>query len=114
MYFVSVDKNEYGTYNVYKKDDDSEPIGTTDNLGGDITISNELKIKPLHIVYRVIETDNTIKFNGKDYSFNSNGKYEDIISEVMIHNKLLQDIVDYIDMDTSTAESGQPTTGSLI
>jgi len=114
MYFVSVDRNQDGTYNVYKKDQ-SEPIDTTDNLGGDITTSDSLlKIKPLHIVYRVIETDNTIKFNGKDYSFNSNGKYEDIISEVMIHNKLLEDIVKYIDKDISTAESGQPTTDSLI
>lgn len=112
MYFVCVDQKENGTHDIYKKGD-KNPIGTTDKLGGDITTSDGLKIKPLHIVYRIIETDDTIKFNGKDYSFNSNGKYEDIISEVMIHNKLLQDIVDYIDTTPDSA-SGQPTTGSLI
>lgn len=113
MYFVCVDKSNNNKHNIYKKDQPT-PIGAIDTLGGDITVNTDLKIKPLHIVYRIIETDNTIKFNGKDYSFNNNGKYEDIISEVMIHNKLLQDIVSYIDKDTSTAESTRPTTGSLI
>lgn len=112
MYFVCAETNENNTHNVYKKD--GTFVGTTDILGKDVTISDSLNLKPLHTVYRIIDTDSTIKFNGKEYSFNTNGNYEDILSEVMIHNKLLQDIVSYIDKDTSTAESTRPTTGSLI
>ena len=69
---------------------------------------------PLHTVYRVVENDKTLKFNGKNYAINNEGTYKNLIEEVIVHNKLLQDIISYIDKDTSTAESTTPTTESLI
>ena len=41
--------------------------------------------------------DKTLKFNGKNYAINNEGTYKNLIEEVIVHNKLLQDIISYID-----------------
>lgn len=105
-------------------------IGETDGIDENqfITLDNEFSslldkddkdkggfnVIPLHTVYRVVENDKTLKFNGKNYAINNEGSYKNLIEEVIVHNKLLQDIISYIDKDTSTAESTTPTTESLI
>ena len=105
-------------------------IGDTDGIGENqfITLKNDsyslldeddkdkegFNVIPLHTVYRVVENDKTLKFNGKNYAINNEGTYKNLIEEVIVHNKLLQDIISYIDKDTSTAESTTPTTESLI
>lgn len=115
-------------YNVYNER--GEIIGDTDGIGENqfITLKNKFSslldeddkdkggfsVIPLHTVYRVVENDKTLKFNGKSYAINNEGTYKNLIEEVIVHNKLLQDIISYIDKDTSTAESTTPTTESLI
>lgn len=112
-------------YHVYNEK--GEIIGSTNSIDNNPVISldtefsslldngNEgINVIPLHTVYRVVENDKTLKFNGKNYAINNEGSYKNLIEEVIVHNKLLQDIISYIDKDTSTAESTTPTTESLI
>ena len=61
-----------------------------------------------------VEVIATFEDNGKNYAINNEDSYKNLIEEVIVHNKLLQDIISYIDKDTSTAESTTPTTESLI
>ena len=132
LFFIGTDPystSEGGKrYHVYNEE--GETIGSTDDIDKNqfITLNNEFSslldendkdkkgfnVIPLHTVYRVVENDKTLKFNGKNYAINNEGTYKNLIEEVIVHNKLLQDIISYIDKDTSTAESTTPTTKSLI
>jgi hypothetical protein len=71
-------------------------------------------ISPKDRLYRVVENDKTLKFNGKNYAISNEGSYKNLIEEVIIHNKFLQDIISHIDKNPDTAESTKPTTVSLI
>ena len=124
--YYNSDSDYEERYHVYNER--GEVIGDTDGIGENqfITLKNEFfslldkddkggfNVIPLHTVYRVVENDKTLKFNGKNYAINNEGTYKNLIEEVIVHNKLLQDIISYIDKDTSTAESTTPTTESLI
>ena len=112
-------------YHVYNAK--GETIGSTNSIDDNpvISLNDEftslldegtkgINVIPLHTVYRIVENDKTLKFNGKNYAINNEGSYKNLIEEVILHNKLLQDIINYIDKDTSTAESTTPTTESLI
>lgn len=110
LYFIGTKPNNNNRYCVYNKD--GEIIDTTTGFDGQRTI-NDTTIIPLHTVYRVVEKDKTLKFNGKNYAINNEDSYKNLIEEVIVHNELLKDIVKYIDKTPDT-ESGQPTTGSLI
>lgn len=112
-------------YHVYNAK--GETIGSTNSIDDNPVISlndkflslldkgtKGINVIPLHTVYRIVENDKTLKFNGKNYAINNEGSYKNLIEEVILHNKLLQDIISYIDKDTSTAESTRPTTESLI
>lgn len=122
-YYTSEGEKRYYVYN-----EKGKTIGSTNDIDTDkqqILSLNEdslslgegenfITIIPLHTVYRVVENDKTLKFNGKNYAINNEGTYKNLIEEVIVHNKLLQDIISYIDKDTNTAESTTPTTESLI
>ena len=110
-------------YHVY--DANGKTIGSTSSINYHDAISvNDLSLLDkgkkvinvisLQTVYKVVKNDKTLKFNGKNYAINNEGTYKNLIEEVIVHNKLLQDIISYIDKDTSTAESTTPTTESLI
>lgn len=95
--------------------DDKPVISLNDEFTSLLDKGTEgINVIPLHTVYRIVENDKTLKFNGKNYAINNEGTYKNLIEEVIVHNKLLQDIISYIDKDTSTAESTTPTTESLI
>lgn len=95
--------------------DDKPVISLNDEFTSLLDKGTEgINVIPLHTVYRVVENDKTLKFNGKNYAINNEDSYKNLIEEVILHNKLLQDIISYIDKDTSTAESTTPTTNSLI
>lgn len=110
LYFIGTKPNNNDRYYVYDKD--GKIMGTTTGFDGQRTIDNTT-ITPLHTVYRVVENDKTLKFNGKKYAINNEDSYKNLIEEVIVHNELLKDIVKYIDTTPDSA-SGQPTTGSLI
>lgn len=110
LYFIGTKPNNNNRYCVYNKD--GKIMGTTNGFDGQRTI-NDTTIIPLHTVYRVVEKDKTLKFNGKKYAINNEDSYKNLIEEVIVHNELLKDIVKYIDTTPDTS-SGQPTTGSLI
>lgn len=112
LYFIGTTPtpNDNNRYYVYDKD--GKIIGTTTGFGKQKTI-NDTTIIPLHTVYRVVENDKTLKFNGKKYAINNEDSYKNLIEEVIVHNELLKDIVKYIDKTPDTS-SGQPTTDSLI
>ena len=132
LFFIGTDPNytSDGEKRYYVYNEKGETIGSTDGIDKNqfITLNKEFSslldkndkdkggfnVIPLHTVYRVVENDKTLKFNGKNYAINNEGTYKNLIEEVIVHNKLLQDIISYIDKDTSTAESTTPTTDSLI
>ena len=92
-----------------------EAISVNDNFSLLLDKDKEvINVISLQTVYKVVKNDKTLKFNGKNYAINNEGTYKNLIEEVIVHNKLLQDIISYIDKDTSTAESTTPTTESLI
>lgn len=91
-----------------------EAISVNDNLSLLDNDKEVISVISLQTVYKVVKNDKTLKFNGKNYAINNEGTYKNLIEEVIVHNKLLQDIISYIDKDTSTAESTTPTTESLI
>ena len=92
----------------------NEAISVNDNLSLLDKDKEIISVISLQTVYKVVKNDKTLKFNGKNYAINNEGTYKNLIEEVIVHNKLLQDIISYIDKDTSTAESTTPTTESLI
>ena len=91
-----------------------EAISVNDNLSLLDKDKEVISVISLQTVYKVVKNDKTLKFNGKNYAINNEGTYKNLIEEVIVHNKLLQDIISYIDKDTITAESTTPTTESLI
>lgn len=93
-----------------------EAISVNDNFSFllDDKDKKVINVISLQTVYKVVKNDKTLKFNGKNYAINNEDSYKNLIEEVILHNKLLQDIISYIDKDTSTAESTRPTTESLI
>lgn len=120
--YTSDGEKRYHVYNAK-----GETIGSTETINYKTAISVEeefikladsgkdgISVISLNTVYRVVENDKTLKFNGKNYAINNEGTYKNLIEEVIVHNKLLQDIISYIDKNTSTAESTTPTTESLI
>lgn len=120
--YTSDGEKRYYVYNA-----EGKTIGSTDGIeySQAISLKNEfsdlldegkevINVIKLNTVYRVVENDKTLKFNGKNYAINNEDTYKNLIEEVIVHNKLLQDIISYIDKDTSTAESTTPTTESLI
>lgn len=115
-------EQHYPVYNA-----DGETIGSTTSINYHEAISvndnysllldkdkKVINVISLQTVYKVVKNDKTLKFNGKNYAINNEDSYKNLIEEVILHNKLLQDIISYIDKDTSTAESTTPTTESLI
>ena len=114
-YYGSDNEKRYYVYNA-----EGEIIGSTNGLDGQRVITLNVDtgepciVIPLQTIYRVVENDKTLKFNGKNYAISNEGSYKNLIEEVIIHNKLLQDIISYIDKNPDTAESTKPTTESLI
>ena len=120
--YTSDGEKRYYVYNA-----EGKTIGSTSGIeySQAISLNNEfsdlldegkevINVISLQTVYKVVKNDKTLKFNGKNYAINNEGTYKNLIEEVIVHNKLLQDIISYIDKDTSTAESTTPTTESLI
>ena len=122
--YTSDGEERYYVYNA-----DGKTIGSTSSINYHEAISvndnfsllldededkEVINVISLQTVYKVVKNDKTLKFNGKNYAINNEGTYKNLIEEVIVHNKLLQDIISYIDKDTSTAESTTPTTESLI
>lgn len=114
-YYGSDNEKRYYVYNA-----EGEIIGSTNGLDGQRVITLNVDtgepciVIPLQTIYRIVENDKTLKFNGKNYAISNEGSYKNLIEEVIIHNKLLQDIISYIDKNPDTAESTKPTTESLI